>query len=575
MSDDSPAAGSGWTIPVRDLLTLPELGLRVLAGVAGLDREVSWAHVSEMVDPTEFLRGGELLLLIGVSLPAGEQAQHTYVDRLAAAGVAAIGFGVGVHWDEVPLALVVAAERVGLPLLEVPRATPFLAITRAVAQAINRRELAASDYLMHAQRSLTAAAVGRGGLAAVLDEVRRLTGGWGLLLNRGGAVLASSPPDAVEHRAALRADLARLRDAPGAASLVARVGTGGGAGTGNGTGNSTGNSTGNGTGTGTGGGTDPGADAEVWVQSLTAGTEVLGYLAVGRSARLTALERQVVNAAVPLCTLSLDRSRVVGQGSRRLQAGVLRLLLAGQGALVAPVADELWNGLPVEPVRALECRAGRFALVAARERLVADRQLAAARVLYAELDDALVCLVSAEGGDADRLLRVLRGIDGLRIGVSDPAGYAELAAARAQAQRASSYGTGSDTEVTWFRDVPRLGLLELLPPDTAAEFAAALLRPLRPDAGAESAARRGDLLRSLKVWLAHHGQWDPAASELGVHRHTLRNRMQKVERLLGRELDAPDLRAELWLALRLDERQPGSTGRTGDPSGGIGHSAQV
>jgi len=46
---------------------------------------------------------------------------------------------------------------------------------------------------MHAQRSLTAAAVGRGGLAAVLDEVRRLTGGWGLLLNRGGAVLASSP----------------------------------------------------------------------------------------------------------------------------------------------------------------------------------------------------------------------------------------------------------------------------------------------------------------------------------------------------------------------------------------------
>ena len=557
MSDDSPAAGSGWTIPVRDLLTLPELGLRVLAGTAELDREVSWAHVSEMVDPTEFLRGGELLLLIGVSLPAGEQAQHTYVDRLAAAGVAAIGFGVGVTWDEVPPALVVAAERVGLPLLEVPRATPFLAITRAVAQAINRRELAANDYLMHAQRSLTAAAVGRGGLAAVLDEVRRLTGGWGLLLNRGGAVLASSPPDAVEHRAALRADLARLRDAPGAASLVARVGTG------------------NGTGDGTGDGTDPGADAEVWVQSLTAGTEVLGYLAVGRAARLTALERQVVNAAVPLCTLSLDRSRVVGQGSRRLQAGVLRLLLAGQGALVAPVADELWNGLPVEPVRALECRAGRFALVAARERLVADRQLAAARVLYAELDDALVCLVSADGGDADRLLLVLRGIDGLRIGVSDPAGYAELAAARGQAQRAASYGTGSDTRVTWFHDVPRLGLLELLPPDTAAEFAAALLRPLRADAGAESAARRGDLLRSLKVWLAHHGQWDPAASELGVHRHTLRNRMQKVERLLGRELDAPDLRAELWLALRLDERGHGSIGRTGDSSGGIGHSAQA
>ncbi|MDT7685047.1 MAG: hypothetical protein QOG57_5357 [Pseudonocardiales bacterium] len=541
MSDSPPAPGSGWTIPVRDLLTLPELRLRVVAGAVGLDREVSWAHVSEMVDPTEFLRGGELLLLIGVSLPAGEQAQHTYVDRLADAGVAAIGFGVGVHWDEVPPALIAAADRVGLPLLVVPRAVPFLAITRAVAQAINRRELAANEYLMHAQRGLTAAAVGRGGLAAVLDEVRRLIGGWGLLLNRGGAVLASSPAEAAGNRATLRADLARLRDAPGAASLVARDG-----------------------------------DTEIWVQSLTAGTEVLGYLAIGRAARLTATERQVVNAAVPLCTLSLDRSRVVGQGSRRLQASVLRLLLAGQSNLVDSVADELWNGLPAEPVLALECRAGRFALVAARERLVADRQLAAARVLYGELDDALVCLVSR--GDAERLLRVLRGIDGLRIGVSEPSGYAELARARGQAQRAASYGTGSDTRVTWFRDVPQLGLLELLPADTAAEFATALLRPLRADAEAASAAtaaRRGDLLRSLRVWLAHHGQWDPAASELGVHRHTLRNRMQKVERLLGRELDSPDLRAELWLALRLEERERRSTGRTGDTSGGIGQSAQA
>src|SRR5882757_7599162 len=528
MSDDSPAAGSGWTIPVRDLLTLPELGLRVLAGTAELDREVSWAHVSEMVDPTEFLRGGELLLLIGVSLPAGEQAQHTYVDRLADAGVAAIGFGVGVHWDEVPPALIAAADRVGLPLLVVPRAVPFLAITRAVAQAINRRELAANEYLMHAQRGLTAAAVGRGGLAAVLDEVRRLIGGWGLLLNRGGAVLASSPAEAAGNRATLRADLARLRDAPGAASLVARDG-----------------------------------DTEIWVQSLTAGTEVLGYLAIGRAARLTATERQVVNAAVPLCTLSLDRSRVVGQGSRRLQASVLRLLLAGQSNLVESVAGELWNGLPAEQVIVWECRASRFALVAARERLVADRQLAAARVLYGELDDELVGVVSAEFrggvpvGELERLLRALRGVDGLRIGLSEPAGYGELAVARGQARRAAEYGTGSDTRVTWFREIPRLGLLELLPPERAAEFAASVLRPLRAEASAGAPGRRAELLRSLRVWLAHHGQWDPAAGELGVHRHTLRNRMQRVEQLLGRELDSPDLRAELWLALRLDERRAG------------------
>jgi purine catabolism regulator len=53
----------------------------------------------------------------------------------------------------------------------------------------------------------------------------------------------------------------------------------------------------------------------------------------------------------------------------------------------------------------------------------------------------------------------------------------------------------------------------------------------------------------LRVWLAHHGQWDPAAARLGVHRHTLRNRIRRAEELLGRSLDSPGLRAELWLAL--------------------------
>jgi purine catabolism regulator len=531
-----------WTVPVRDLLALPELGMRVRAGQdvldRGLDRPVSWATVSELVDPTEFLRGGELLLLVGVSLPAGAQAQRTYVRRLADAGVAAVGFGVGLYWDDVPPALVTAAERAGLPLLEVPRSVPFLAISRAVAQAIGRRERAAGERLASAQRALTAAAVGRGGPAAVLDEVRRLTGGWALLLNSGGAVLAASPPEAAGHRAALDADLARLREAPGVASLVSSGGGPGGR-------------------RGSGGVGVPAEWAgQTWVQSLGAGAEVLGYLAVGRDPALSADERAVVNAAVPLCTLSLDRTRAVGRGARRVRAGALRLLLAGQAELVRSVAGELWNGLPDEPVVLAECRGVRFALAAARDRLAADRRTSAERVLHAELDDTLVCLAHADGPDVDRLLAVLRGVEGLRIGLSDPTGYSGLDRARDQARRAADHGTGPGTRVTRFAEVPRLGLAELvalLPPEATEEFVASVLRPLREDA-AGPADRREELLRSLTVWLAHHGQWDPAAAELGVHRHTLRNRVRKVERLLGRELDSADLRAELWLALRLEQR---------------------
>ncbi|MFD4674283.1 PucR family transcriptional regulator ligand-binding domain-containing protein [Lentzea sp. NPDC058450] len=69
-------------------------------------------------------------------------------------------------------------------------------------------------------------------------------------------------------------------------------------------------------------------------------------------------------------------------------------------------------------------------------------------------------------------------------------------------------------------------------------FAEALLRPLDEETRA-----------TLRVWLGHHGAWDPAATELAIHRHTLRNRVRKAELALGRTLDSPGLRAELWLAL--------------------------
>ena len=49
-------------ITLAAVVRQPGLGLAVLAAADALDREISWVHTSELIDPTPYLAGGELLL---------------------------------------------------------------------------------------------------------------------------------------------------------------------------------------------------------------------------------------------------------------------------------------------------------------------------------------------------------------------------------------------------------------------------------------------------------------------------------------------------------------------------------
>jgi PucR family transcriptional regulator, purine catabolism regulatory protein len=75
-------------------------------------------------------------------------------------------------------------------------------------------------------------------------------------------------------------------------------------------------------------------------------------------------------------------------------------------------------------------------------------------------------------------------------------------------------------------------------------YADAVLGPL------DATDRADELVRGLTAFLEHNGHWGAAASALRVHRHTMRNRVETIERLTGRRMDSAQDRHELWLALR-------------------------
>jgi purine catabolism regulator len=77
-------------LAVRDLLR--DLDVRLVGGEAGVDNAVRWVHISEIVDPTPWLSGGELLLTTGLQLERPE-IQREYVARLAGHGLSGSAWG--------------------------------------------------------------------------------------------------------------------------------------------------------------------------------------------------------------------------------------------------------------------------------------------------------------------------------------------------------------------------------------------------------------------------------------------------------------------------------------------------
>ncbi|MGW3338286.1 helix-turn-helix domain-containing protein [Streptomyces sp. NPDC001009] len=540
----TPAVPPTPPVALSALLAREDLGLRQIAGPPAQDTVIHWAHTSEMADPYPYLLGGELLLTAGVHVPEAAGADggapcssgvessgdyfEDYVSRIVAAGGAALGFGLAPVHDTVPRALVAACEAYGLPLLEVPPRTTFSGIARAVWQLMAQARLAELRRVTEAQQSLAAAASRPDPVPSVLRQLAQRLSGQALLYGPDGTVVAGAGRAPVPGtREALRKLTGVVRPGgvtePGAPAE--QCGPGGQAGGPTAP-----------TASGAPGDGPPAAPPEPGPARATpasatdalAGTQLTAYALGGGSGfvlgvatrRREQADHTIASVAAVLLSL-LTGEHQSGAGAARSSA-LVRLLL---GAAPAEVAALLGDG-------------GRWLVVHARpENGTPDPMGAAA--LGAALGSPLI--------DLDRdVVRVLVPAErepaaqpGWTLGVGAPADPADWPSADAQAARALARARA--TRAPLVRHGARPGLTDLVPRADAEEYARVLLAPL---------AAGPALTETLRTWLSLHGSWDRTAVALDVHRNTVRQRITRCAALLDTDLDDPDVRMELWFALR-------------------------
>ncbi len=502
-------------LSVGDILRIPGLSLRLVAGRKGLARDVRWAHVSELEDPTEWLKGGELLLTTGMGVGKTPARQRSYVKKLADAGLAGLGFGLGFSHTRIPKGIVDAAESLGFPVFEVPYEVPFIAITEAVFTQVIAGQFDFLQKASEAQNAMTRAVLEDKGLEGIADQLAAAIRGWALLLDLHGRPLAATSRAAKQRAERVWEELRQSRPEGSGFSLTL---------------------------------VDQGH--HVWIQPVSPHGRVEAFLAIGKPDPLAQLDRAVASRALALFAIEMAKARAVAEAERRLRGDFFESLAGGQLTQPEAVKGLARFGLRGE-TRVISLEGGE-----------ADVLAQAAEDVLSRVDGGFLISQHASGVHAlvaepatlelDRVRKEVEARVGahVRVGAGGPAGPADVGRSLREARYALQVCRLEKWDTAGFEDLGTYRLLlSMVEGDVLRAYADSLLAPL----DAYDAGHGGELLQSLRAFLEHNARWETAAAELYVHRHTLRYRIRKIEELTGRDLSNSFDRMEFWLALRARE----------------------
>jgi purine catabolism regulator len=390
-----------------------------------------------------------------------------------------------------------------------------VAITRAVADRLAADRMQEIRRTVDHQERMARAAI-EGGVAGVIRRLARAVAGQALVTDANRVVLAAEPRDSADLVDRLRTELVRRRR-PGLRFAVA-------------------SSDGRG---------------HLTIHSLAAASVLRGYLAVATPSAPSELVRLLISHAASLVALELERPREVRAIDRRVRAIVFQLAVDGALDEVSLTRKtQLLGFLAGEPVAVLAVHspAPRLQVEDIVEATLAER---ATPYLLTDVGDEMALLLPAEAAaDSARNLAAAVGSERFHVGVGGSTSWSDIATSLRQATFALRTARAEQRRVVPFEDLGVYSLLFATQPRESIEaVAAAVLRPLDE----HDAASRGDLVRSVASFLGHNGHWESAAAMLGVHRHTLRYRIRKVEQLTGRRLNSAHDRAEFLVALAARE----------------------
>ncbi|WP_066585156.1 PucR family transcriptional regulator [Corynebacterium provencense] len=509
MPDDLPTLRLPW------LYAQHNLDLRPLVP-ATPDRGFTVVQPTELTDPGEFLAPQAVVLTVGVALSREHGPFPAYIDRLADAEVTAVGFGTGLFYPRVPPELVDAARHRGVALFEVPRSTAFISILNTVQAERTRRARLDQEHLISTQEQLSTAAV-RGGVTALITDTASHLAAAVAVTDNDGRVQGRCDRTTADGVRLCAVDAAKNAALNNHSSADHRVSRG------------------------------PGRP-DLWriTQRMTLQGERVHFITVLADHPFTTHDRSVLKHAAGLADILLQRPAYLRRERTELNSLALRLHLGlgGSGTSGGQILDQAADGDGL--VRPTVVAADRVADLD-KARAEADRTTArGGRHLVTTRLETSTAVFLFRGS---RAVEDIAGTFGsarprVRIAVGEPVEWEKLTLERVRRLETAArtltpgsvvgpYGAGTD----WLDRPAVREALDLRASETVDRITAA---GRSPEEGRE-------LMQTLETWLRSGGKAAATAETLGVHRHTVRTRLNRIAEACEVDLDDPVVRAELLL----------------------------
>jgi purine catabolism regulator len=180
---------------VRSILGLPvlrEAGPRILGGEEALDRPVRWVHVSEVLDISGLLSGGELVLTTGLELEKAPGLTAPFIRSLEEAGASGLIVEIIGNRTHSLDALRVAALGTALPVIVVERRVRFVQITEIVHRMIVAEQLERVERARDVHEAFTVLSLESAGTEQVVERAAAMIGAPVVLEDLSHLVLAYS-----------------------------------------------------------------------------------------------------------------------------------------------------------------------------------------------------------------------------------------------------------------------------------------------------------------------------------------------------------------------------------------------